>query len=114
MNAYYDLHRIQTLQGVMGSDAETIVRSLLANITAAIERLEHAMAAGQLDQAAQAAHAARNDALMLGAAQLKRALDEIELATRDRDEARARAALARVLEVWPPTRDELALVARSA
>jgi HPt (histidine-containing phosphotransfer) domain-containing protein len=111
VSAYFDLARIAELQDALGSDAESILGSMLKSMTAAIERLEPAVAAGELDQATQAAHRARNDALMLGAGQLQQVLTELEAATRDGDEARARAALELVEEVWPPTRDGLAAAA---
>jgi len=108
VNDYVDLGRIGELEDVMGADAVAIVSSMLENMTAAIDELERAMGAGELDRATQAAHRCRNDALMLGARQLLGALTELEAATRAADESGAGAALARVKEVWPPTRDELA------
>ena len=108
MNDYIDLGRIGELEEVMGAGAVAIVSSMLENMTAAIDELELAMAAGDLDRATQAAHRCRNDALMLGARQLLSALTELEAATRGPDGSGAGAALARVREVWPPTRDELA------
>jgi hypothetical protein len=64
---YFDLSRIVELQGLLGSDAETILASMLANMTGAIARVKAAMAAGELDRATQDAHRARNDALLLSA-----------------------------------------------
>lgn len=107
MSAYFDPARIAQLKEVMGAQADTMVASMLTSLTGAIERLDAAMAAGELEPAIQAAHAARNDALMLGAAQLQSALAEFEAAARDFDDARAGIALDRVRGVWPPTRDEL-------
>jgi HPt (histidine-containing phosphotransfer) domain-containing protein len=105
---YIDLGRIGELEEVMGADAEAIVASMLENMTGAIEELEAAFAAGEPDRATQAAHRCRNDALMLGARQLLAALTDLEAATRAGDESDARDAFARVKEIWPPTRDELA------
>ncbi len=104
---YIDLGRIGELEGVLGTDAVAIVSSMLDNMTAAIDDVEHAMAAGDLDRATGAAHRCRNDALMLGAQRLLTALTDLETATRNWDEAGAGAALERVRLVWPPTRDEL-------
>jgi hypothetical protein len=112
VSAYFDPHRIAQIEQVMGVKAGTMVASMLASLTDAIERLEAAVDAGDLDPAIQAAHAARNDALMLGAGPLQGALSDLEAAARDADEPRAGAALERVRAVWPPTRDELAGVAR--
>jgi HPt (histidine-containing phosphotransfer) domain-containing protein len=108
LSAYFDPARIAQLEQVMGAAAGTMAASMLSSLTGAIERLEAAIAAGERDPAIQAAHAARNDALMLGAGQLQAALSELELAERDGDEARTREALERVRLVWPPTRADLA------
>jgi hypothetical protein len=111
MSSYTDLERIRRLQDVLGSDASDIVASMLVTLTTAIERVEAAVSAGELDAAAKAAHAARNDAMTLGARQLLEALTDLEAAGRDHDNARVSEALMRVRDVWPPTRDELASAA---
>jgi HPt (histidine-containing phosphotransfer) domain-containing protein len=108
VSAYLDPDRIAQLEEILGSKAGPMVSSMLASLTAAIARLQDSVAAGELEPAIQAAHAARNDALMLGAGRLQAALSDLELAARDADSSRAEAALARVDEVWPPTREELA------
>jgi HPt (histidine-containing phosphotransfer) domain-containing protein len=107
MSSYYDLEQILRLQGVMGSDVEAIVTPLLASMTEAVDEVQTATAAGDLDRVTRAAHRCRNDAMVLGAHQLLRALTSLEDASRDYDEARVAEALARVCEIWPPTRDEL-------
>jgi HPt (histidine-containing phosphotransfer) domain-containing protein len=112
MTAELDLARITELQQVMGADAATIVASMVASMTSAIEEVETALAAGHLDRVTQAAHRCRNDALMLGAKQLQEALTAIEAATRDHDELRAREALTRLGTVWPATREQLAEACR--
>jgi HPt (histidine-containing phosphotransfer) domain-containing protein len=113
VSAYFDPSRIAELQDILGADTQAILSSMLTSMTAAIEQLEAGVAAGDLDQAIQAAHRARNDALMLSAARLQAALSELELAARDADEPRTRDALERVRAVWPPTREELAGVAQA-
>jgi hypothetical protein len=110
VNAYFDPARIAQLEEVLGSQASEMVASMLASLTRAIERVEATVDAGEHAAAVQAAHAARNDALMLGAGALQSALSELELAARDEDESRTKAALERVRGVWPPTREELARV----
>lgn len=107
MGTYLDLERIAELQKVMGSDAATIVASLLRNMTAAIDEVEAAFAAGDIERATQAAHLCRNDALMLGAKPLLDALTALEAATRGLDESRAREALEALRAVWPATRERL-------
>jgi hypothetical protein len=105
---YVDLGRIGELEEVMGTDATAIVSSMLGTMTAAIDEVELAMTAGDLDRTTAAAHRCRNDAMMLAAQPLLDALTDLEGATRSGDEAKAAAALERVRLVWPPTRDELA------
>jgi HPt (histidine-containing phosphotransfer) domain-containing protein len=110
VSSYYDLEQILRLQGVMGSSAEAIVKTTLTGMTEAIEEIESAAAAGDLDRVTRAAHRCRNDALVLGARPLLKALTELEAAGREYDEARVTEALTHLSEVWPPTRDELAEV----
>ena len=114
MTIYFDLERIAELEDVMGAQAETIVASMLRNMTAAIDEVEAAFAAGDLDRATQAAHLCRNDALMLTAKPLLHALTELESAAREHDESRAREALEGLRAVWPTTREQLAEAARAA
>jgi HPt (histidine-containing phosphotransfer) domain-containing protein len=108
VSAYVDPTRIAELQDILGADTQAILTSMLTSMTRAMEQLEAAVAAGELDQAVQAAHRARNDALMLSAGRLQAALSELELAGRDADEPRTRDALNRVRAIWEPTREELA------
>ncbi len=108
MAGYIDLQRISELEDVMGAEGSAIVSSMLDNMTAAIDEVEHAMGDRDLDRTTSAAHRCRNDALMLGAGQLLAALTDLEVATRQGDLAGADAALEQVRWVWPPTRDELA------
>ncbi|HEY1517898.1 MAG TPA: Hpt domain-containing protein [Solirubrobacteraceae bacterium] len=112
MSADFDMGRIAELEEVMGTDARTIVASMLASMTSAIDEVETALAAGHLDRVTQAAHRCRNDALMLGARQLQESLTAIEAATRDHDTLRARKALTRLRAVWPSTREQLAEASR--
>jgi HPt (histidine-containing phosphotransfer) domain-containing protein len=107
VSSYIDLTRITQLQEFMGDEAGSMLGTMVSSLTGAIERLEAAVSAGELEAAIQAAHSARNDALMLGADALQAALRELEAAARDADEAGTRAMLEQVREVWPPTREEL-------
>jgi hypothetical protein len=114
MTSYFDLERIAELQDVMRAQPGAIVASMLRNMTAAIDEVEAAFAAGDLDRATQAAHLCRNDALMLSAKPLLDALTALEAATRDHEESRAREALEGLRAVWPPTREQLAEAGRAA
>ncbi len=107
MSTHFDLARIAELQDVMGAETGAIVASMLRNMTAAIDEVEAGVAAGDLDRASQAAHLCRNDALMLGAKPLLDALTELEAATRDHNESRARKGLEGLRAVWPATREQL-------
>lgn len=108
MSEYFDLGRIEELQSVLGADTGAILTSMLQSMTIAIEQVDTALSAGELDQAIAPAHRARNDALMLGAHPLQDALTELEAAARDLDRPRAARSLEHLREVWPPTREELA------
>jgi HPt (histidine-containing phosphotransfer) domain-containing protein len=107
VSAYFDPTRIAELQEILGADTKAILSSMLTSMTVAIEQLESAVAAGDLDRAIQAAHRARNDALMLSASRLQSALTDLEAAARDADEPRTRDALEHVRAVWPPTLEQL-------
>jgi HPt (histidine-containing phosphotransfer) domain-containing protein len=111
MSDYFDLSQITKLHELMGSEVGAIVASMLVSMTGAIDELEAAVAAGELDRAIRPAHVARNDALMLGAGPLQTTLTELESAARSSDEPRVRAALARLRQVWPATRAGLAAAA---
>jgi HPt (histidine-containing phosphotransfer) domain-containing protein len=113
VSAYFDPARIAELQDILGADTQAILSSMLASMTGAIEQLEAAVGSGELERAIQAAHRARNDALMLSAVRLQEALTELEAAARAADAPRTRDALERVRAVWPPTREELVGVAEA-
>jgi HPt (histidine-containing phosphotransfer) domain-containing protein len=106
-----DVARLAQIREVMGVELSELVGGMLDTMRTAIEETERAMATGALDRAAKAAHACRNDALMLGAKQLLAALSELEQAARAHDRPRAEAALVGVQAVWPATRDELTRIA---
>jgi hypothetical protein len=106
-----ELERLAQIQEVMGTGLQEIVSGMVETMTTAIVQVEEAMQAGALDRAAKAAHACRNDALMVGAKQLLAALTGLETAARDRREDVARAELVALRESWPQTREALVRVA---
>jgi HPt (histidine-containing phosphotransfer) domain-containing protein len=106
-----ELERLAQIQEVMGTGLPELVGGMLDSMRAAIEQVELAMSSGRLDQAAKAAHACRNDALMVGARQLLVALTELETAARSELEQDARSALEALRQAWPATRDALERVA---
>jgi HPt (histidine-containing phosphotransfer) domain-containing protein len=106
-----DLERLGQIRQVMGIELSELVGNMLDSMRVAIEQAELAVADGELDQAAKAAHSCRNDALLLGARQLLVILSELERSAREGDRVRTGRALDGLREVWPPTRDELVRIA---
>ena len=111
MSAHFDLKRIAELQDVMGAELPGIVGSMMESMSTAIEQLERALEAGELDDAVRAAHLCRNDALMVGARELQLALAKVESAARSAQLEQARSEFGPIRELWPPTRNGLARVA---
>jgi HPt (histidine-containing phosphotransfer) domain-containing protein len=79
----------------------------MASMTARIEQAQRALADDRLQDVVQAAHGCRNDALMVGAQPLLTALTELEDASRGDRVQDAHAAMQRLSDIWPQTRDEL-------
>ena len=102
-----ELDRVAQLQVVMGATVPEILTGMLSSMSTAIDHVGEAMQAGELDRVAKAAHACRNDAMMIGAKQLLVALTDLENAARGGEPASAAKALVTVNEAWLPTRDEL-------
>ena len=102
-----DLERIAKLESILGSDLPEILGSLVASMSARIEQAEQALADGRLQDVTQAAHGCRNDALMVEAQPMLAALNELEDASRGARLDDARAAMQRLGDIWPETRDEL-------
>jgi HPt (histidine-containing phosphotransfer) domain-containing protein len=106
-----EFQRIVQLQEVMGAQLPEIIEGIVQSMSAAIAEVEDALRCGELDRAAKAAHACRNDALMVGAKQLLVALTEIENSARNGQAASAERALLAMRDTWPGTRAELERVA---
>lgn len=102
-----DLNRLEQLQRQLGQSIAEIVATLEQELAVALESIATALAAANLSDAALAAHAARNSALMIEARPLLAALDRLEGCARHDDLAGAIAAQSRLLEDWPPLRSEL-------
>jgi HPt (histidine-containing phosphotransfer) domain-containing protein len=109
-----DLERVANLESILGSDLPEILASLGASMSARIAQAEEALADDRLADVTQAAHACRNDALMVGAQPLLAALSELEDASRGDRLEDAHAAMHRLREVWPETRSELQRAVHSA
>lgn len=106
-----DLKRIAELGGLIGSDLEALLHSLEQSIERSIRELEQALAEEDLDRATYAAHACRNDALIVGAKPLLEALALVESHSRGLRLEPARDAFGRVRGMWPTVRAELERVA---
>jgi hypothetical protein len=111
MKVELHLERLEQIQEVLGADVAEIVTGMLATLSEAIRDAERGMAEADLDATAKAAHAARNDAVLVGAHDLLAALTDLEQAAGRGEASTAEAALETLRRVWPSTREELARVA---
>jgi hypothetical protein len=107
MEPELDLKRLRELQRRLNAELPAIVRTLLDELTRAIDEIEAAMARGDLAAVALATHAARNSGLMLDARPLLGALADVETGARDHDRDAASAGLGRLRAAWPPLRHRL-------
>jgi hypothetical protein len=83
--------------------ATEVIRSVSAEIAAAHD----AAVSGDLHRLAHAAHAGRNEALMVGARELADAFGQAEIAANAGDAHAAREALVRVESSWSSVRAEV-------
>ena len=112
MSSALDLERIAELSTLVGSDLEAMLGSLVKSMARSIGELERAIAGADLEEATQAAHRCRNDALIVGARELQTALASLEAHSRDFQLEPARDALEPVRRAWPAARAELERAAR--
>jgi HPt (histidine-containing phosphotransfer) domain-containing protein len=111
MTLELDLTRLARIREVLGVELSELIGGMLDTMHVAIDQAELAMSTGDLEGAAKAAHACRNDALMLGAKELLAALESLEQAARSGNRAGADQALVSLRTIWPLTRDELMKIA---
>jgi HPt (histidine-containing phosphotransfer) domain-containing protein len=104
-----DLARLGELQELLGRDVSDIVAILVAELAGALETIAGALGHGDLDEAAQAAHSARNSALMIDARPMLASLAELEAGARRNDGPAALIAHRRLRELWPGLRRRLEL-----
>jgi HPt (histidine-containing phosphotransfer) domain-containing protein len=107
MGSEIDLKRLEELRDLLQADLPALVTQLTTRISDGLITLDSALAAGDLPAAADAAHAARNDALMLGARRLLKALEAVEINARGEHSQVAREALGWVHVIWPDVRTAL-------
>jgi soluble cytochrome b562 len=98
-----DVGRISELQKILGSDTSEIIGRLRLSLEQSIAAIRGALAAGDLQETARAAHHARNDGLMLGLRTLLEVLDRVEQAAREGRMDDARAAGRDLEGAWPAT-----------
>jgi HPt (histidine-containing phosphotransfer) domain-containing protein len=108
-----DRARIVELEQLMKEPLPEIVAELATSMDDSIERASGALAGGDLDTTARAAHRCRNDALIVGAGPLQQALATLETAARASEAPAAGAALEAVVDAWSKTRPELMAAAQA-
>jgi hypothetical protein len=106
-----DVTRIVELEHLLGTDRETIVGTLVTELTTALARIDEGLDACDLAEVAAAAHAARNSALMIDAQPVLRVLKQLETFARNDQADAAIAARARLRRAWPRLRRGLELAA---
>ncbi|MFZ1997523.1 MAG: Hpt domain-containing protein, partial [Solirubrobacteraceae bacterium] len=89
--AALDISRLTELEQLLDTDRETIVGTLVTELTTALARIDDGLDARDLGEVAAAAHAARNSALMIDAQPMLRVLKQLETSARN-DEADAASA----------------------
>lgn len=106
-----DLARLTELQELLGRRLPDIVETLVTELGSAFDTMNHALAAGDLQEVALAAHAARNSALMIDARPLLGQLGALETGARRNDVATAVAVHEQLLVAWASLRRRLELAA---
>jgi hypothetical protein len=102
-----DVSRLTELEELLGTDREAIVRTLVTELTTAVDRINEGLACGDLAEVAAAAHAARNSALMIDAQPVLRVLKDLETHARNGKPDDAAAARGRLRRAWPRLRRQL-------
>jgi hypothetical protein len=102
-----DVGRITELQELLGADRESIVGTLMTELTTAVTRIDDGLESGDLGEVAAAAHAARNSALMIDAQPVLRVLKDLETYARNGRSDEAAAARGRLRRAWPRLRRQL-------
>jgi len=107
VSVHLDRERLAQLESVIGAEVGGVLQFLIQSMSSALEEAARALADGELDRTASAAHRFRNDALIIGAKELQSELSELERTAREGRKQPARNAMARVRELWPATVSEL-------
>jgi HPt (histidine-containing phosphotransfer) domain-containing protein len=102
-----DADRLAQLRVFSQAELHAIAKSALTVIGDQLKRLEGALARTDLSAAADAAHLARNETLLVGARELTDAFADLEHAAREGNCPGARAAARQVNAIWPATHDAI-------
>jgi HPt (histidine-containing phosphotransfer) domain-containing protein len=98
-----DADRLAQLRVFSEPERQAIAKGARAAIADQLDRVERALVASDLATAADAAHRARNETLLVGAKQLTTAFADLEQAARCGEQELARAAAQQVNHIWPAT-----------
>lgn len=102
-----DAGRLRDLRIFSENELREIGRRATSTIAAQLEAVDQALARQDLAAAGEAAHRARNEALLMGARELAEALGSIEEAVRSERSSQAREAAGQARALWPPTREAI-------
>lgn len=105
---HLDAERLRDLQVFSRGELAAIGRGAVDAIRAQLATLERATGESDLGVAAEAAHRARNETLLIGARELGEAFQSVEAAARAGRASDAREAAATARELWPATREAIA------
>jgi HPt (histidine-containing phosphotransfer) domain-containing protein len=102
-----DAERLQDLQVFNEAELREIGLRAIRAISEQLLELDRELAREDLRAAGEAAHRARNEALLVGARELAAALGVVEESARAGRGSVASEAAATAQEVWPSTRDAI-------
>jgi HPt (histidine-containing phosphotransfer) domain-containing protein len=104
-----DTERLRDLEIFSQSELEVIGRRAIDEISRHLNAVDDAVAGQDLTVAGEAAHGARNEALLMGARELAEAFQSVEDAARAGDGSGVGEAVGRARALWPSTREAIAL-----
>jgi hypothetical protein len=109
--AELDLKRLQELREVLEAEPAEIAAILQGEIERAVSQIDAALRAGDMPMIAQAAHAARNSALVIDAFPVLADLGDLEGCARREDPGAAESARGRLAGSWDALRGRLTEIA---
>jgi HPt (histidine-containing phosphotransfer) domain-containing protein len=109
-----DGKRLKDLQVFSPNELEAVGRRAIDSLSQQLDALDRAVAGQDLAAAAEVAHRARNETLLVGARELGEELQSIEDAAREGREQRAGEAIAAARALWPATREAIARATHGA